>query len=379
MKRACFDILGPMRIGVDAGCLGISDNRLKTGVYNLSHNVLRELIGLDKTNSYDLYSFYPISKNVLAEYGDRMVNKVLLPKRFWLSGRLSLEMAINPPDVFLGFGQALPFFCRKSILFVYDLAFLRYPELYGRRGLKLNQQTRSGVRRTDKIVAISESTARDLAGLLDIKKEKIVVIYPGVDENFKLQPKSTIDSLRKSYNLRCPYFLFVGSLKPIKNISRLIEAFSLFSKKTKADLDLILAGSDFWINQKITKAIAANRRVKNLGYVSDNDLSALYSGAEALVSPALYEGFGFPLVEAMACGTPVITSDVGSMPEVVGRAGILVNPLDVEAIEGAMEKLWRNKGLRRQLSLTGLERAKRYSWKGFAKSVLGIIEEVSKK
>lgn len=379
MKNSCFDILGPMRIGVDAGCLGISDDRLKTGVYNLSHNILKELGRVDKTNFYDLYSFYPIGKGILAKYGNKMTNRILLPKKFWLSGRLSAEMVINPPDIFLGFSQALPFFCPKNILFVYDLAFLRYPKLYGRACLKLNRQTKNSVKRADKIVAISESTAKDLDNLLNVEREKIVVIYPGVEKRFKPQAKSTVEAMRRKHGLANPYFLFVGSFKPIKNIRRLIDGFSLFLKETGADFDLVLAGSDFWMDQKMTRAIAANRRVKNLGYVSENDLPILYSGAEALVSPALYEGFGFPLVEAMACGTPVITSDIGSMPEVVGEAGILVNPFSVRGIGGAMEKLWKSKKLRQQLSLAGLEKARRYSWEKLAESVLGVIKEVSKK
>ena len=152
-----------------------------------------------------------------------------------------------------------------------------------------------------------------------------------------------------------------------------------FIKKTKKDYELVLAGSDFWLDENISKKIEKLRlktKVKNLGYVSKKDLPALYSGAFTFVSPSLYEGFGIPLLEAMACGVPVITSNLGSMPEVVDKAAILVDPKDSKQIKDAMLKLDKDRRLRERLIKKGLLQSKNFSWKKFASSILRVINNL---
>lgn len=365
-------------VGVDAGCLGVGENRLKVGVYQFAFSLLDELSRNDRENEYWLYSFTPIEKKVLERFGKKMRNKVLKPKKGWLTFRLSWEFLINRPDIFLGFGQALPFFHPlKSIVFVYDLSFEYFPECYPDSFKKLSWQTRHAARTVDRLVAISQSTKDDLVRLYGVNEEKIELIYPGVDPVFKPQSKKEISKIRKKYALRESYFLFVGSLKPGKNIPRIIEAFAKFLDKTEGVHQLVLAGSDFWLDQQIAatiKKLKLGREIKNLSYVSRKGLPALYSGARAFIAPSLYEGFGLPLVESMACGTPVITSNAGSMPEVVGEAGILVNPQSSEEIVRAMLKLESQSAVYDTLSKKGREQARKFSWKKAASQLLDLME-----
>lgn len=379
-----------MIIGVDAGCLGVADERLKVGVYQLGFNLLKNLSKLDKKNNYSLYSFIPIEKKILDQFGTNFTNLVLQPQKGWLNLRLSWEFLVRKPDLFLGLGQALPLFHPvKSIVFVYDLAFEHYPNCYKDTYLRLSRQTKYAVKQSDRIIAISNSTKDDLVKFYNIDEEKIEVIYPGISDFSTpgvLRSDSPGVSLgRAPYFLpgvslrRSSYFLFVGSLKPIKNIPRIIEAFALFLKQAKKRYKLVLTGSDYWLDNEMKKMI---NRVKikdsiiNLGYVSRGDLSALYSGAKALVVPSLYEGFGLPILEAMACKIPVITGNTGSMPEVAGRAALLVDPFNIGEISQALYKIDQDEDLVAKLRKRGSERVKKFSWEKAAKKTLKIINHI---
>ncbi len=171
--------------------------------------------------------------------------------------------------------------------------------------------------------------------------------------------------------------MFAGSLKRIKNVPRILEAFAGFLKAAKKkDVFLVLTGGDLWPDPEIDgtiKRLKLEKRVKKLGFVEDHELSALYSGAMAFISPSLYEGFGLTLLEAMACGCPVIAGKSGSQPEVVDKAGILVDPQSIPAITSALSKICTDGGLRSHLIRTGISRVKQFSWKKFAQ---GILREV---
>ena len=369
-----------MTVGIDAACLSVKEKQLKAGVYYLAYNLLKQISFLDKKNQYLLYSFSPIPGEILYSFSKHMKNKVLLPEKFWMSLRLSWEMFLKKPDIFLGLGQALPFYHpSKNIVFVYDLAFESYPECYPGSCRRLSRQTKYSTVHADKVIAISNSTKEDLIKLYGVKKEKIEVIYPGFDLSFSPQSKNKIEKIRIKYKLNKPYFLFVGSLKPIKNVPAIIEAFAGFIKKTKKDYELVLSGSDFWLDENISKRVERLRlktKVRNLGYVSKKDLPALYSGAFAFVSPSLYEGFGMPLLEAMACGVPVITSNLGSMPEVVDKAAILVDSKKFKQIKNAMLKLDKDRKLRERLIKKGLIQSNKFSWKKFTCSIFKTINDL---
>jgi glycosyltransferase involved in cell wall biosynthesis len=229
-------------IGIDAGSLSVTSDRLKTGLYYYSHNLIKNLAKLDQSNKYLLYSYAPISPILLDQYGKNSENRVLGPMKYWMSLRVSLEMLIDPPQVFIGLCQALPYYCvDKSILVVHDLAFERFPGLYPDDFPRLSRQTRRAMNKAEKIIAVSKSTKHDLINFYGIKEGRISVVYHGVDEVFK--PRSTKESAlsRKKYGISSNYILFVGTNKPVKNISAIINAYKKLPSGFTNKFCLVLA------------------------------------------------------------------------------------------------------------------------------------------
>jgi glycosyltransferase involved in cell wall biosynthesis len=354
-----FDILGMMIIGVDTGCLSVKEETAKVGVFNATVNLLLHLIKLEKKNKYFLYSFKKIDSQLLKKFGPRVKNVVAGPPFGWRYFGLPKSLRKTKPDVFLAPSQALPVFnYSPSIVFVHDLAFELFPELYGGRASRLSRLTKHAVKNARAIIADSYSTKEDLVKIYKVSKEKIKVVHLGVEEIFKPQLKENIEKIRRKYRLKKPYFLFVGAFKPIKNIDRIIKACKKFESH-----ELVLVGGKSGVRD----------RVRVLGYVPREDLPSLYSGASVFISPSLYEGFGLPLVEAMSCGTPVVASNTGSVPEVVGKAGVLLNPISVDDIAAGLKKAINR---REQLAKLSLTKARKFSWDKAAREVLQIIDQI---
>jgi len=361
-----------MKIGIDAGCLGIADERLKVGVYRLVFNLVKELgrlgrLGiLGKNWEILLYSFLPIENEVIREFGPGVRNVVVGPSFGWNIFWLPLKLLKDKPNVFIAPSQSLPAFCPCSaIVIVHDLAFERYPHFY-QDNRRLRKNTARAVKKAKKIIAVSRATKKDLIDFYGVSSEKIVVAYEGCEPIFK-------PSVRKNGK---PYFLFVGALKPIKNIPRILEAYALFLKKTGRDIPFLFAGGDLWLDKEIEptiKRLGLSQKIKFLGFVPQKKLVALYQEALAFVSPALWEGFGLTLVEAMACGCPVVAGNTGAQPEVLGKGGVLVDPKNVSEIALAMEELTRSERLRQQLSEAGLKQIKNFSWEKFTQAFLEYI------
>lgn len=356
-----------MLIGVDCGCLGIKDKRLKVGVYRLAKNLLLALSKIDKKNKYLLYSFNPIEKSLMRSFSSRMRNVVVTPTRGWMKLWLPIQLNKDKPDIFLALGQAVPAdipTMHKSYMidFVYDLAFEKFPDMYPGSLAKLKKNSREAAEKSESIITISNSTKKDLINLYKIKSNKIKVSYPGGDERFS--------SKGKKYKSKKPYFLFVGALKRTKNIPGLIKGFNYFLENSNLDYNLCIVGGDKWFDSDIQKNA---KNVKFLGFVTDEKLAFLYKGAVAFVSPSFYEGFGFPMLEAMALSCPVISSNVSSIPEVVGDAGILVNPNNYKEIGNALIEVSCNSRKRKSMIKKGLERSKQFSNIKFGKDVLSII------
>lgn len=357
-----------MTIGVDAGTLSVSDDRLKVGVYRVVFNLLRVLGQLDTRNSYRLYSFSSISFSIMKEFGVRMKNVVLKPSIGWFFVRLPIELQLHPVDVFLGVAQAIAKSNAYSIGFVYDLGFLHVPHAYPGSLARLKNQTEHLIKRSNHIIAISQNTKDDIQNHYSVPSGRITVAYPGINNRFAPEGNR--------FTGGHPYFLFVGALKPGKNVPTAIRAFASFLKQSKKKYDFIIIGGDYWPDPKIDQTIKVLRleeRVRLLGYVSDESLPMYYRGATSLVAPSLWEGFCLPAVEAMACGCPVIASSAGSLPEIVGRAGLLIDPQDEEGITQAMLTLSVDKKARKQMIAQGLCQVSRFSWNNFGKTVLNLI------
>ena len=266
----------------------------------------------------------------------------------------------------------------RSLLTVHDLSFLRAPEATS-PPLKryLESVVPRSVRRADHVLADSEATRDDLIALYETPAAKITVLYSGVDSRFR--PVHDSSAILRRYGLSdiC-YALSVGTVQPRKNYSRVIRALSQL-RQSGLDLHYAIAGGPGWTRHEIDATIAETGmgdRVHLLGFVPDDDLPALYTGARMLIMASLYEGFGLPILEAMACGGPVIASDVSSLPEVAGQAGLLVDPLDVNAIMHAIMRLESDAALRQTCVAAGIQRARDFTWDRAAAQLQGIYQSL---
>ncbi len=253
----------------------------------------------------------------------------------------------------------------KMIVTIHDLSFLRHPEWFERRrAIYYRMAIRPTVRNADLLLADSQATADDLQSLLGVPPDKIVVTHLGVDEGFAPAPSTAIEAVRKRLRLPRKFFLYLGTIEPRKNLPRVIAAYDEIA--AGCDLDLVIAGREGWRTGETRAAwerSPSKSRIHFPGFVSSAEMCALLSAAEVFVWPSLWEGFGLPPLEAMACGTPVITSSTSSLPEVVGDAGLTVNPEDTGAIAHAMRTLVNDVALRARLRDAGLARAREFTWK----------------
>ncbi len=303
--------------------------------------------------------------------------------RLWHRARfpLPVEVFTGRIDLFHATDFVLPptLPTTRKLLTVHDLSFARVPETAS-PPLKayLDAVVPRSVSHADHILADSEATKRDLVDLYRTPAKKVTVLYSGVDKRYRqINDTAVLESMRAKYGLSgVKYVLSVGTVQPRKNYARVIEALALL-RASGQDLHYAIAGGKGWLDDEIHQAIertGMNSFVHLLGFVADEDLPALYNGARLLVLPSLYEGFGFPVLEAMACGTPVITSEISSLPEVAGEAALLVDPYDVDAIAKAMVALDNDKALRARLAEAGFEQAARFSWERSAAQLNAIYD-----
>ena len=260
---------------------------------------------------------------------------------------------------------------RPLVLTVHDLAFLRYPEHYPPLKQRyLAALTRRSARGADLVIAVSGQTREDVVELCGVRPEKIVVVPNGVDASLRpVRDADVLQAFRQAHGLPNEFVLFLGTLQPRKNLEGLLRAYA----RARAELPLVVAGARGWRESRIfqlVKELDLVDRVRFTGYVRPEDLPLWYSAATAFVYPSLYEGFGLPVLEAMACGTPVITSATSSLPEVAGDAAILVDPRDTDALARALRELAGSPRLRAELSAAGLERARAFSWERTARETL---------
>jgi glycosyltransferase involved in cell wall biosynthesis len=270
---------------------------------------------------------------------------------------------------------------RRNVVTVHDLGFRRFPHAH--RPLSrfyLELSTRWAALRATRLIAISQATAADLRNFYGVASNRIRVIYEGVDPSFRpVRDAGERLATLRTYGLgQRPFFLAVGTLQPRKNLGTLLDAFRRFLEVTECDAELVLAGRPGWDATALERRIAEldlGNRVKRLGFVADDDLPALYGAALAYVQPSLYEGFGLTVLEAMACGTPVVASNTSSLPEVVGEGGLLVDPGDPGAMADALVALAANPELRDQLAEAGRTRAVSFTWTRCARETLAVLHE----
>jgi alpha-1,3-rhamnosyl/mannosyltransferase len=237
------------------------------------------------------------------------------------------------------------------------------------------------IERADRIVCVSEAVRRDVLATLQPDPKKLRVVYEAAGESFFPRTAAEIDAIRTKYALDRPYFFFAGSINKRKNVPALIEAFLQARDRTRSDMLFAIAGRVGFGGDEIKAALEKSsgaEHVKLLGYVPDEDIPALYSGARGLLFATLYEGFGIPAIEAFACGCPVIGATTGSLPEIIGDAGLLADPASVDSIAAQIEKLMTDDTLRAACASKGLERAKQFSWDKAAAQCLDIYDELAR-
>lgn len=264
----------------------------------------------------------------------------------------------------------------KSVITVHDLAFLRWPHFLTEDSARYYGQVDAAVERADHIIAVSESTKNDLVNLLGAPRSKITVVHEAADPIYRPMPRAeALASLRNKFPLPEEFILFVSTIEPRKNIATLLHAYRRLLDSYKVSAGLVLAGATGWLSDQIfdtVEQLDLQRHVTFLGRVQNGDLLYLYNLALCLAHPAHYEGFGLTPLEAMACGTPVVVSNVSSLPEVVGDAALLVDPNNDEELAVALQRLLSDEALRDALRTKGLARARTFSWERAAEETLAV-------
>jgi len=360
-----------MRIGIDASK---AVEKQKTGIGNTVYPILTELKLLDKENRYELYANKSLPPELL---GHNFSEKIIKLPRLWQSVRLPLALRKDKPDAFLELSNRIPKWApKKTIVFLHDFAFKYFPECYSGTERYLQElAVKNAIKYAYKIVVTSEANKKDFLKFYSCSSEKIAIIPLGFNDSLHGER----ESVSAVEGLNAPFFLSVGRLEKRKNTSRIVEAFIKFKKETLSQALLILVGKNGYGAKEIRKLISREKKIRKdiivLGFIKNAELSYLYSNALALIYPSLYEGFGFPALEAMSCGTPVLTSDAPTLKEVAGRAALFVNPKKVEEIAAGMIRLYKNPGLRDKLITAGRENIKKFSWREAAAKLKELINE----
>jgi glycosyltransferase involved in cell wall biosynthesis len=384
-----------MNIGIDARTLL---ENYYSGVNFYTFNLLKNLFELDQENQYRLFSNSLKNKKGLKIFNNysnienhhfTWPNKLLnfsftffnSPKVDRLIGKIDLFFL--PNINFLAIDKKVPL-----ITTIYDLSFERYPEFYSQKSNLWHKiiNPQKLLRQSQKIITISESSKKDLIELYKIPAEKIEIIYPAVGKEFRplAQDDKRLKEVRQKYNLPENFILYLGNLEPRKNVEGLIQSFEEFYRnyqdKLDCDLFLVIAGQSAWKYQtifKLAEKSARREKIKFLGYVAESDKPALYNLSKIFVYPSFYEGFGLPPLEAMACGTSVVTSANSSLPEVVGDGALLVNPYKLNELIDAFYQLLVDESLAKILRERGLIQAKKFSWPESAGKLLAIFNSFS--
>jgi glycosyltransferase involved in cell wall biosynthesis len=361
------------------------------GIGRYTRELLRALAAADTETDYRLFLAsrtvpHPLPPLPPNFHMTRVPVHDLWLARLWQRAQfpLPVDWLTGPIDIFHSPDFTLPPVRRgtRTLLTVHDLSFIRDPES-ATPALRryLNQVVPRSVARADHVLADSQATRADLIELYQTPADKISVLYSGVNESFRpLTDSSTLNAVRARYGIGAePFILAVGTLQPRKNYIRLIQAFAaisplsgIFDQQWSA-VRLVIAGGKGWLYDSIfdeVERLGLEKRVIFPGFVADADLPALYSAARLFAYPSLYEGFGLPLLEAMACGTPVVTSTASCLPEVAGDAALLIPPTDVAALTMALEKGVADESLRAELIAKGYARARQFRWDESAQRLL---------
>lgn len=304
-----------------------------------------------------------------------------LKRLYWNTMRApALERLIGTFDIFHSTDPLLPPTRRKAIITIHDLVYRKFPDLVERRVVRWARQVQKNVARADAIVVVSEHTKRDVVEQFSVPEWKVHVIYPILSSIFTNAVSEKDEEILRRYDLLQPYILFVATIEPRKNLGQLLEAYSRLAPSVKKLVPLVVVGRRGWKSEDVVKAVRvleAKREVRWFQCIPDDELAAFYRHALVVVYPSLYEGFGYPVAEALACGAPVITSNVASLPEIAGQAALLIEPTDMNALVEALMMLINDETRRAELRRLGPEQVRRFSRERSAASMLSLYKNLA--
>ncbi len=365
-----------MLIGIDASRAAI---KKRTGTEAYAFHLIEHLIPLaiHRGHRVRLYFNQPPSENLFTNsfQNNQLEQRVIPFKRMWTHVRLGAELAFNRPDLFFTPAHVIPFtWMGPAMATIHDLGYEHFPEAHTAEQVRyLRWSTKHNAKRSRIILADSQSTKNDLTEIYGTQPEKIKVVYPGIDPQLLADAPTAEPKVSDR-----PYLLFLSTIQPRKNVGRIISAFSAVAGRIPHDL--VLAGQTGWQAADILSQIKAlspaiRSRVILPGFIPDHEKTGLIKGAAAFIYPSLNEGFGFPLLEANACGVPVVTANTSSLAELAETgAGLMINPESTLELEKALVQIIEDEALRVNLIQAGHENVKRFSWQQAAEQVLALME-----
>jgi glycosyltransferase involved in cell wall biosynthesis len=367
-----------MRVAIDARKLH------DFGIGTYIRNLLRQLARIDHDTEYVLLCGEG-DLGVAAQLGPNF-RAVLEPSpNYSIREQIHVPWVLRRerPDLYHAPHYVLPAGVRcRSVVTIHDCIHLMFPQYLPSRVAYAYARTQmwAAARRSDCILTVSDASKRDILNLFNVPPEKIVVIYNAIDAHFSVTPpEEAVARVRERYQLDHKFVLYVGNIKPHKNLVRLIEAFAELRRGDLEDLKLLIIGDEISRLPALRRAVhrhKLHKHVRFLGYLPDDQLAVLYRLASVFVFPSLYEGFGLPPLEAMASGTPVVTSNVSSLPEVVGDAAVLVDPYDVDSIVDGLRQVLTDPARAAEMRRRGLDRAREFSWERSVAKTLAVYRHI---
>jgi glycosyltransferase involved in cell wall biosynthesis len=362
----------------------------QAGIAHYTYNIFNNLVELDKSNSYEVFglNFFGRSADFKNNFpkGTKFNLIRYIPGKIWnvTNRRLkmpALEVLMGKRAdiyIFTQFRMYPTVSAKKRAVVIYDIAFEHTPQYIEKKNLQfLKRRTPEAANKADLVITISEYTKNDIVKKYGIDGSKIVVAHCAVDTTKFMRTQLT-EAVRKKYKLPKNYLLYLGTIEPRKNIARLVRAYSKLPINLKDKYPLVLAGGGGWNDSEIKDSIENARNSSNIiqtGYIDEKDIPALYSGAELFLYPSHFEGFGMQILEAMACGTPVLTANNSSLPEVGGDAAYYVDEKSEQSIIDGIQKLLDNPKLRMDMIKRGRQQIKKFSWKESAQKIIDAINQ----
>src|ERR1700730_3099689 len=370
-----------MRIALNAQLLSVADNYRSGGISRVIYHLLAELGRDQRGHSFDVFA--PAVPPGFSEQmgglrfhrsGEHTLRPAL--RIAWEQAVLPRRLAALEPDLLHGLAYALPVgWSGPGVVTVYDLSFLRFPHAFKTvNRIYLTASTRATVRRARRVLTISEHARRDIVRLLSVPEQRVDVTYPAAEERYRIVAAAAIEAFRLARGLPDAFIFAVGTLEPRKNLVGLLHAYARLSTRRPP---LYVAGGTGWRFSPIfdtVQMLQLQDDVHFLGFVPEDELPLWYNAARLFAFPSLYEGFGLPVLEAMACGTPVITSTAASLPEVAGQAAVLVPPQDTDRLAQEMERVLDDPQRQMEMRAAGRIQASRFSWRAMTDQTIACYE-----